>query len=118
MIQRRRPDKGLLNPTKWTICLGHLAVYEMKFAVLPCFRKLASIFTWAGLLLLGVQPGSAAIGVALQMQLGNPSNASADTNNHDHYLIPNHHLNPDHQYLLYLLFKIINYIIILFTFLN
>ena len=29
----------------------------------------------------------ASIGTSLQMQLGNPSNASADTNNHDHYLI-------------------------------
>ena len=29
----------------------------------------------------------AIIDASLQMQLGNPSNASADTNNHDHYLI-------------------------------
>src|ERR1039458_10600641 len=30
---------------------------------------------------------NASIDIALQMQLGNPSNASANTNNHDHYLI-------------------------------
>src|SRR5450759_5007746 len=30
---------------------------------------------------------NATIDIALQMQLGNPSTASADTNNHDHYLI-------------------------------
>ena len=29
----------------------------------------------------------AKIGIAYQMQLGNPSNANADTNNHDHFLI-------------------------------
>ena len=29
----------------------------------------------------------AKIGISYQMQLGNPSNATADTNNHDHYLI-------------------------------
>src|ERR1017187_7622691 len=29
----------------------------------------------------------AIIDVSLQMQLGNPSNATANTNNHDHYLI-------------------------------
>jgi len=32
-------------------------------------------------------PVEATIDISLQMQLGNPSNASADTNNHDHYLI-------------------------------
>jgi DNA/RNA endonuclease G (NUC1) len=32
-------------------------------------------------------PAHATIDVTLQMQLGNPSGASTDTNNHDHYLI-------------------------------
>ena len=32
-------------------------------------------------------PADATIGVAYQMLLGNPSNATADPNNHDHYLI-------------------------------
>jgi len=38
------------------------------------------------LLFTTVQAG-AIIDVSLQMQLGNPSNTDADTNNHDHYLI-------------------------------
>ncbi len=38
-------------------------------------------------LLLGVLRVQAIIDVSLQMQLGNPSGALADTNNHDHYLI-------------------------------
>jgi DNA/RNA endonuclease G (NUC1) len=37
--------------------------------------------------LLGVASAHATIGVAYQMLLGNPSNAVADTNNHNHYLI-------------------------------
>lgn len=41
-----------------------------------------------GAVLCGAVPQAGAIiDVALQMQLGNPSNATADTNNHDHYLI-------------------------------
>lgn len=39
-----------------------------------------------GWLLFGAR-ADATIGTAYQMVLGNPSNASADTNNHDHYLI-------------------------------
>jgi DNA/RNA endonuclease G (NUC1) len=38
------------------------------------------------LLLVG-SPARATIDVTLQMQLGNPSGATSDTNNHDHYLI-------------------------------
>src|SRR5712671_1046437 len=38
-------------------------------------------------LLLAPLSARAIIGTPYQMQLGNPSNASADTNNHDHYLI-------------------------------
>ena len=34
-----------------------------------------------------VLPASAKIGITNQMQLGNPSNATTDTNNHSHYLI-------------------------------
>lgn len=45
-------------------------------------RSLASSFV-----LLGVLPAQALVGTAYQMQLGNPGNATADTNNHDHYLI-------------------------------
>ena len=39
------------------------------------------------MLFLVVCRANATIDVSLQMQLGNPSNASADTNNHAHYLI-------------------------------
>ncbi len=38
-------------------------------------------------LFFGVFQAHATIDVTLQMQLGNPSSASTDTNNHDHYLI-------------------------------
>ena len=41
----------------------------------------------AVVLFFAVLRAEAIIDVALQMQLGNPSNATADTNNHDHYLI-------------------------------
>ena len=41
----------------------------------------------AVVLLLATGPAQALIGTAYQMQLGNPSNATADTNNHDHHLI-------------------------------
>jgi DNA/RNA endonuclease G (NUC1) len=40
-----------------------------------------------GVLLLAVAPAQALIGVQYQMLLGNPSNATADTNDHTHYLI-------------------------------
>jgi uncharacterized repeat protein (TIGR01451 family) len=39
-----------------------------------------------GLLIMAV-PAEAIIDASLQMQLGNPSNAGTDTNNHDHYLV-------------------------------
>ena len=38
-------------------------------------------------LTIGMFKAAAIIGVSQQMQLGNPSGATADTNNHDHYLI-------------------------------
>ena len=43
------------------------------------------ISAWA--LLAGIRPAGATIDAALQMQLGNPSGATADPNNHSHYLI-------------------------------
>jgi len=45
------------------------------------------IATFVGVLALGVFPAGATIDASLQMQLGNPSGASADSNNHSHYLI-------------------------------
>ena len=47
-------------------------------------NKIISIFAVWFLL---AQPVRAIIGVSFQMQLGNPSGATADTNNHTHYLI-------------------------------
>ena len=52
-----------------------------------CVRKLSPFLVGAAALLLSVLPSSATINASLQMQLGNPSGATADTNNHNHYLI-------------------------------
>ncbi|MDB6021306.1 MAG: Nuclease [Pedosphaera sp.] len=41
----------------------------------------------ASALFLAIFPAHGYIGTGYQLQLGNPSNATADTNNHDHYLI-------------------------------
>src|ERR1039457_907826 len=38
-------------------------------------------------LLLAILPAHATIDASLQMQLGDPSNAIANTNNYDHYLV-------------------------------
>ena len=45
-------------------------------------RKSFALLTSALALLLGVLPAGAIIDAALQMQLGNPSGATADPNNH------------------------------------
>jgi endonuclease G len=45
------------------------------------------ILAVAAVLCFGSQSARATIDASLQMQLGNPSGALADTNNHDHYLI-------------------------------
>jgi uncharacterized repeat protein (TIGR01451 family) len=50
-------------------------------------QKLLVFLVGASALLWTVFPAGAIIDAALQMQLGNPSGATADTNNHDHYLI-------------------------------
>jgi endonuclease G len=50
-------------------------------------RKLASRLFVAALLLFATLPAGAIIDATLQMQLGNPSGATADPSNHDHYLI-------------------------------
>src|SRR5581483_7207701 len=52
-----------------------------------CARKLFPFLAGALALLLSVLQSAATINASLQMQLGNPSGATADTNNHDHYLI-------------------------------
>ncbi|HOX55598.1 MAG TPA: DNA/RNA non-specific endonuclease [Candidatus Paceibacterota bacterium] len=53
----------------------------------PFPRKLLAILTGAVVLLSAVFPAGAIIDASLQMQLGNPSGATADTNNYNHYLI-------------------------------
>ncbi len=52
-----------------------------------CTRKLFPYLMGATALLLSILQAAATINVSLQMQLGNPTGATADTNNHDHYLI-------------------------------
>ena len=55
----------------------------------PGAKKLPTNWLAVSVLLFGVVvlPAHAVIGIAYQMQLGNPSNATTDTNNHDHFLI-------------------------------
>src|SRR6266498_2985173 len=50
-------------------------------------RNLFSPWLAVTALLLAVRPAGAIIDASLQMQLGNPSSATADTNDHNHYLI-------------------------------
>src|SRR5882724_9332452 len=50
-------------------------------------RKLLPILLGASALFFSVLQVDAIIDSSLQMQLGNPSGATADPNNHDHYLI-------------------------------
>ena len=50
-------------------------------------RKVLALAFGSSWLFFSTFPGGATINASLQMQLGNPSNASTDTNNHDHYLI-------------------------------
>ena len=52
-----------------------------------CARKLFPLAISAAAQLLPVFQASAIIDAALQMQLGNPTGAMIDTNNHSHYLI-------------------------------
>jgi uncharacterized repeat protein (TIGR01451 family) len=50
-------------------------------------QRLLLILLSASVLLFTLFPAGAIIDITLQMQLGNPTGATADTNNHDHYLI-------------------------------
>jgi DNA/RNA endonuclease G (NUC1) len=59
----------------------------MKCVVRRSARNWLSLLVGGAVLCCVVPQASAIIDAALQMQLGNPSNATADTNNHDHYLI-------------------------------
>ena len=51
------------------------------------WRRFSILILLVPICWLTVQSAKATVDVSLQMQLGNPSNATADTNNHDHYLI-------------------------------
>ena len=60
----------------------------MKATIHKSFpQRLLPILLSAAGLLFTLFPAGAIIDATLQMQLGNPSNATADTNNYDHYLI-------------------------------
>lgn len=50
-------------------------------------RKLLSLLIGVSTLFSAVQQAAAIIDASLQMQLGNPTGATADPNNHSHYLI-------------------------------
>ena len=63
-----------------------MVIRSVKISGVKKIRKVWRVII-AGLLLCACVPSvRATIGVSLQMQLGNPSNATADTNNHDHFL--------------------------------
>src|SRR3954470_7018909 len=59
----------------------------MKKTIRSSFPALFARLTCLVALLALVTSTRAVIGTAYQMQLGNPSGAIADPNNHDHYLI-------------------------------
>lgn len=59
----------------------------MTFAGRVLTRNRLSLSTGLYIFLLLPWRAEATIGVAHQMLLGNPSNATADTNNHDHFLV-------------------------------
>jgi DNA/RNA endonuclease G (NUC1) len=59
----------------------------VKFVVRRLCRNSISVVVSVVLLFFVVPQALAIVDIALQMQLGSPSNATADTNNHDHYLI-------------------------------
>ena len=62
--------------------------YAVKFNTRKAFpKRLLPILFGVSVLLCSLYPAGAIIDATLQMQLGNPSGATVDTNNHDHYLI-------------------------------
>ena len=63
-------------------------LHAMKFTPQSSFtRKLFPILVGASALVFAVLQVGATIGTSLQMQLGNPSSATANATNHHHYLI-------------------------------
>jgi DNA/RNA endonuclease G (NUC1) len=59
----------------------------MNFVVFRFARNLFSVLVGLSVLFFVGWRVDASIGIPLQMQLGNPSRATVDTNDHDHYLI-------------------------------
>ena len=59
----------------------------MYFVVFRFARNLFSVLVGLSVLFFAGWRVDASIGISLQMQLGNPSNATAETNNHAHFLI-------------------------------
>jgi DNA/RNA endonuclease G (NUC1) len=73
MVQCGLQGSGFMPP-------GDSIKSSVKFATSRLFLLLSALF-------LTAPDARAVIDVTLQMQLGNPSGATADTNNHDHFLI-------------------------------
>ena len=61
--------------------------YHTWWGALVVTHNLSAFSAGVLTLFFAVLQAGATIDISLQMQLGNPSSASADTNNHDHYLI-------------------------------
>src|SRR5690349_2844540 len=64
----------------------HYGGQESTSARQGCLSAGVMVFVLAAWLWATTE-GQASIGTSLQMQLGNPSGATADTNNHNHYLV-------------------------------
>lgn len=89
----------MVFPRNFSISHGQIRGGLIAWVILSCIQSCKSLFqkviacdscallTLSSAIFLFALPARATIDAALQMQLGNPSNATADTNNHDHYLI-------------------------------
>src|SRR4051812_44768388 len=83
-LRRRRPQKPMNDSTP--ILRTNL---DVPAPTLRRSRRLRDLQLLALLFAasFAIAQAHASIGVSLQMQLGNPSGATADTNNHNHYLV-------------------------------
>src|SRR5947208_3893381 len=71
------------------LCYSAWALFWLawRYGVLVTKRIIGRLAILSGLFFFPGFNATAVIDASLQMQLGNPSNATADTNNHSHYLI-------------------------------
>ncbi|MDB6067747.1 MAG: Nuclease [Pedosphaera sp.] len=76
-INQQRTFLTFIQRTPVTLTIRKSRLFN-SFSVLLCATAL---------FLTTRHAGARIIGISFQMQLGNPSNATADTNNHNHYLI-------------------------------